>query len=154
MITYTTKKYATTTVEDSSVGTKAWTDVNKAGVSDNQNATAKVESGEVTHYIKATGFGFDIGPDYEVVGIRVGIEHTNTADPVPQTRELAATLIKAGTVQTTTKTHSLQVTGSESGVERTDVLGDSLDVWEGSGFTATDVSDDDFGVAIKFTMTS
>jgi hypothetical protein len=61
-------------VDDSSVGTVSWDDPGYAQTSDNWYAEADLVEGQVSHYLKATGFAFSIPEAAIVNGIQVEVE--------------------------------------------------------------------------------
>ena len=63
-----------TIADDATVGTVAWTNPDNAKVSDNVYATVSLIGIGISHYLKATNFGFSIPTGATINGILVEIE--------------------------------------------------------------------------------
>lgn len=64
-----------TVVDDAAVGNIAWTDPGNAASSDNSYVTASMlGSGDITHYLKATNFGFTIPAGATIDSISFQVE--------------------------------------------------------------------------------
>ena len=65
-------KFAGTGAEDTSVGTRSWSNYSNVTASDDSRATIEYELGSyTTYYIKATNFGFNIPSGATIDGIVV-----------------------------------------------------------------------------------
>src|SRR5439155_1300364 len=74
-----TKSAAGTCADATGIGTVAWTNASRAQASDNSYATAAfTASGQASHYLKCTDFGFTIPSNGTIAGIQVDWEDANT----------------------------------------------------------------------------
>ena len=133
------------TADDSSYGVTSWNSPNNSQASDDVRATASEIGGNITHYIKATNFGFTIAAGSSIDGIIVEVERSGIvgtqADHVSDSR---VSIVKSdGTIGTVNKA---------DGATRwptTDAYvsyGTSADKW-GETWATSDISDTDFGAA-------
>lgn len=71
-------------VDDPTIGNRAWDDAANVLLSDNQPAeiSAMIE-GDVSHYLRVTGFGFSVPPESSVLGIGFTVDRASlVADSV------------------------------------------------------------------------
>ena len=61
-------------IDDASIGTEVWNDPENVTSSDDLKAAVRVDDFEISHYIKATDFGFSIPSDAIIKGVIVEIE--------------------------------------------------------------------------------
>ena len=132
-----------TMADDATVGTRAWSTVNNAKVSDDVYATATVSG--ISHYLKATNFGFSIPTGATINGILVEIERKHASDVI-YTIDSIVKIVKAdGTFGTTNKadtaTHWTTTDTYKS-------YGSSSDLW-GETWDSTKINDVDFGVGLS-----
>ncbi len=133
-----------TVVSDSAVGTAAWNIPNNAKISDNVYSTAVGgRYGATSHYLKSTNFGFSVPTGATIDGIIVQFERfANTADLVSDSK---VRIVKAdGSISTTDR----KAAGYWSTTEAYYTYGSSSDKW-GESWTAANINDADFGVAIS-----
>ena len=132
-----------TVVSDSTVGTVAWFAPDRAKVNDNSYTEALLGAGEISHYLKATNFGFSIPTGVTINGILVEIEEVSD-DGTADDNEVK--IIKSdGTLGTQNKA----VGGSSFPSNPTYIsYGSSSDLW-GETWTAEDINDVDFGTVIS-----
>ena len=71
-----------TVVDSDATGTVAWTNPMNATTSDNVYATISCPTG-ISHYLKATNFGFSIPTGATINGIVVEIERKQSGSPCP-----------------------------------------------------------------------
>lgn len=133
-----------TMADDATVGTVAWTNPDNAKVSDNVYATATLPNqNNISHYLKATNFGFSIPVGATINGILVEIE--NHKDNVT-VWDYEVKIIKSdGTIGTTNKgktSTSWLLTDSYFS------YGSSSDLWNET-WAYTDINDVDFGMVIS-----
>lgn len=143
-----------TCADDATVGTKQWGDdwapgkvPNNAKASDGVYAEALSGGDEISHYLKATNFGFAIPSGATINGILVEIEKIKRYDEYGGTcRDNIVSIVKAdGTVGSTNKA----ITGSEwSTIESYVSYGSSSDLW-GETWDASKINDVDFGVVLS-----
>jgi hypothetical protein len=124
------------------VGTIAWADVNNAKSSDDAKAT--VIAFGTTHYLKATNFGFSIPTGATINGILVEIERRK--DSLDGTYDTEIKIVKSnGSIGTTNKAYT---TTMWNNFDEYVSYGSSIDLW-GEAWTAEDINDTDFGVALS-----
>lgn len=124
---------------DSALGAVDWTTASNAGVSDNAYATSGLLLGQLSRYLKATNFNFNIPADATVRGITLSLEHsTNTLNA---THDNSVRLVKGGTISGDDKASaSLWPT-----TDATATYGSATDLW-GLSWTPSDINSSDFGV--------
>jgi hypothetical protein len=136
-------------VDNSSVGTVAWTNPGNVSVVDGTFATATVTntSAQTTHYIVATGMGFSIPANATIAGITV--EWDRKVNTASNTADNAVRLVKAGSIETTDRS-----SGStwQTGLNYIQYGGTS-DLW-GDTWTPSDINSAGFGAAISAKTTS
>lgn len=133
-----------TFANDSTVGSRDWTNMDYAVSSNNEKAYVNFPSSGITsHYLKATNFGFDIPTEATVDGILVEVEKMNT-DDYPGVVDSSVKIVKGGTIQGDNKS----LGGSWPTSDAYYSYGDSSDLW-GLSWTAADINSSDFGMAIS-----
>lgn len=139
--------YAGTGADDATVGTKTWSNPsNITGTSDNIVADIATNSYGITHYLKATNFGFSIPGGATISGVQVAVRKAYWIDIVVKDSEVK--LVKAdGSIGTTNKSTGATwpLSPSASGASVVN-YGGSSDTWGGDA--ATDWNDVDSGVVI------
>lgn len=132
-----------TLADDAGVGTVAWSSPGNAAASDDSRAaTGSMGSSDVSHYLKCTGFGFSIPSDHDVLGIELAVEWRDTSWGARQNR---LRIVKAGVIGSDTAHDASTNLPDSDTVER---FGGDFDLW-GETWTASDVNDAGFGVAIS-----
>jgi len=138
-----------TMADDDTVGTRAWDDPDNAKVSDGSYATLGYET-YVSHYLKATNFGFSIPVGATINGIEVGIEKRHAyVDTI--TDEYVKIIKSNGDIGSENKADT-----STSWTGDADVYinyGDSTDLWSET-WAYTDINDLDFGVVLSADVVS
>lgn len=130
-------------VNDASVGSKAWTNPTNAETSNNTYATALLASGQITEYLKATGYGFTIPEAGEILGVEASIEKSsNELMLIPE--DYRVQLVSGGTIQGTNR--------AQGGVRWLPVdtpisYGGPTDLW-GLDLTPSIVNASNFGIAV------
>jgi MSHA biogenesis protein MshQ len=132
----------TVCVDDTSIGTKAWTTLTGPVGSDNAYATASVNDGETTHYLKCTGYGFVIPSDAIIEGITVGVERFAGSTNL---RDAAMKIVKSGVIGATDKSNTGTYPTSDPNTY--DNHGGATDLW-GETWTSADINSSNFGVAL------
>lgn len=135
-----------TMADDATVGTVAWTNQTNAGASDDSRATTVVDATEVTHYLKATNFGFTIPVGATINGVVVEIERS-CAGSALRAKDSGVYLVKGGTVSGNNKADT-SITWPTTDTYKT--YGDSSDLW-GLTLNQSDVNASTFGVVISAT---
>ncbi len=132
---------ATDITDDASYGTVAWTNPQNAGVSDAAYATAVLDLGIATHYLKALNFGFAIPSNAAITGIKVEIQKAATISV--KVGDQVVKLVKGGVVSGDNK-----LAGGWPATETYTTYGGSNDLWMLS-LTPADVNVANFGVVIS-----
>ena len=94
-----------TMADDATVGTAAWTNPDNAKVSDNVYTTVGAGDTGISHYLKATNFGFSIPSGATIGGILVEIERKgDLSDASNNIQDSNLRIVKSdGTIGTTNK---------------------------------------------------
>lgn len=144
-----------TLADDSGVGTLAWSNPSNAASSNNSYATAADSSGSIvlTHYLKATNFGFSLPAGAVVKGILAEVER-KSSDPTNQMAgDNRVRIVKGGTIQSTqdkADKDDLPPSGGSDNWPAADAVksyGGATDLW-GLTWADTDIEASNFGVAI------
>ncbi|MEK7566151.1 MAG: hypothetical protein AAB494_00560, partial [Patescibacteria group bacterium] len=99
--------FPTSGVNDSSIGTTAWTAPGNVTASDNTRATASPAKNGTTQALKATGFGFAIPADAEINGITVEWETSEQGlSAAAGIKDNAVRLVRAGTIEATDRSNT------------------------------------------------
>jgi|GEM_PF-2554545 len=141
--TTVTLNTAGTIVEDSSVGTTAWTNIANADVSNNAYATAAMAASGNSRYIKATNFGASIPAGVTINGIEVKIEHKANSSGV---RATEIKIVKGGVIGTTNNGADATNIGTTDTVNS---YGTTTNLW-GLPWTYSDINASNFGVAFRY----
>jgi hypothetical protein len=121
-----------TVVDDASLGTSAWASAGNVTASDNAYASATLTPLEVSHYLKATNFGFSIPGGATINGILVEWEVLGTTGI--NTKDNTARIVKAGVIGTTDRANATSWTSSDTFLPH----GSSSDLW-GTTWTPADI---------------
>lgn len=138
-----------TGADDSSVGTVAWINPTRVTSSDNSRSNApRSSSSSTTHYLKATGFRFDVPYGSTIDGILVEIEKSKIGG-LGSCSDNRVSIVKSdGSIGSTNKAAG----GNWSGTDSYTSYGGSSDLW-GETWTYSDINDSDFGVVIRANLT-
>jgi len=129
--------------DDSSVGSITWSDPSRANISDDSRATASLDMDQVTHYLKATGFGFSIPAEATIDGIQVDVERN--AGNTSLVRDNSVRLVKSdGTIGGADKSAAGAWPSSDASI----TYGNSTDLW-GLTWTYSDINSANFGFVIS-----
>ncbi len=132
--------------DDNTVGTVEWDDPSFAETSDDSDAVALSDG--ISHYLKVTGFGFNLPSNAQINGILVEIEKQGSQTAGHHSEDSEIKIIKGGTIGSTNKGTTTYWPASDTYVSH----GNSTDLW-GETWTASDINDVDFGVAISANTT-
>lgn len=134
-----------TAANDNSIGTLSWSNVNNILTSNNSRATVTVTSNNITNYLKATNFGFNVPAVAVIQGITVGIERNRSGGSGGNIQDSEVKLVKSdGSLGSTNKAIATNwVTG-----EAYSNYGGAADLW-GESWTPADINDPDFGVVLS-----
>ena len=134
-----------TAADDSAIGTLTWSNPSNIASSNDSKATVTGNGGAVSHYLKATNFGFSV-PDATIDGVQFDIEMMKAG--AGNCNDSVVKLVKAdATLGSTDK-------GTDTNLATSDTVrtyGGAADTW-GETLTETDVNDADFGVVISITF--
>jgi hypothetical protein len=130
-----------TGADDATVGTIAWTNPGNVTVSDNNYATAVLNALNVSHYLKATNFGFSIPAGATINAITVEWEIKQTAID-GDLKDNASRIIKGGTIGSTDKSNAASWPTSDA------FRSYGSDLW-GDTWTSTDINASTFGAALS-----
>lgn len=134
-----------TAASDASVGTLSWSNFNNIMTSNDSRATVTVTSNNITHYLKATNFGFNVPAGAIIQGITVGIERGRSGGSSGNIRDNEVKLVKSdGSIGSTNKASTTNWVTGESYFS----YGGPADLW-GESWTAADINDPDFGAVLS-----
>lgn len=132
-----------TVVDDSTTGTKVWSNPNNAKVSDNVYATVLIAYKNQSHYLKATNFGFAIPIGATIKGIITEIECTRSSSNI---YENSIKIVKSnGSFGSTNKSTQAYLPSTDTYLS----YGSTTDLWN-EIWTVTDINDVNFGVGFSF----
>ena len=129
-----------TCVNDTSVGSYAWSGLGNVGASDNQRAEADGYDSSTTNYLKCTGYNFAIPANAVIEGIVLEVEgySRRTFD------DAYVHLVKADAIQTSTNYAAGNSLRNNNDLTLT--YGGLNDLWGGT-WTAADINSATFGAA-------
>ena len=134
--------------DDSSVGTRAWSNPDNAKVSDDVYTLCSGNNANntISHYLKATNFGFSIPTGATVDGITVEIEKKSLFYTSGQdyNRDYDIELVKGGVISSNNKADTAT---DWPATDTYTSYGSSSDLW-GLSLTPADINASDFGVVI------
>ncbi len=139
--------YAQTGADLTGVGTVTWATPDNLDSNNNVYATADVAGGgtTITHYLRASNFGFAIPAGSTIDGVTVEIGRFSSGGSSPFIRDYQVKLVNG----------SATIVGNNKAVTATDwptteanaTYGGAADNWS-AGLTAADINDTDFGVVL------
>lgn len=134
--------------DDSAVGNRSWSNPSHAQSSDDSYVAASLtSSGDQTHYLKATGYGFSIPPGSIINGIQVSVERkqvcTSTCSGSVVTDNIIR-LVKGGVVSGSNKASVTSWPLTDTTVQ----YGGSGDLW-GTTWSASDINNANFGAVLS-----
>ena len=136
-----------TMADDATVGTIAWTNPDNAKVSDDVYATVFLLDGEVTHYLKATNFGFAIPAGATINGIVAEFEVKSSSSVTTHASD--SRIVKSGVIGTTNKGTGAYLSTIEAYIS----YGNSTDLW-GEIWSPSDINASDFGFVLSLNRTA
>ncbi len=135
----------TALADDPSGGYRPWSSVGNAAASDDTYARASVDTGNPSHYLRATGLGLHVPANMTITGVRVDIEHKSDDERYgPLAADASVELVKGGTVMGADHARRNTTWSPEDEVFR---YGGENDTW-GVSLTPADVNAPGFGAAI------
>ena len=133
-----------TVVNDTAVGTIAWSNPGNAAASDDNEAQAAIGGSDITNYLKATNFGFSIPTGDNIDGVKVEIERRGNG--ANRTKDNIVSLIIGGTVSGNNKASATFWPTTDAYAS----YGNLIDTW-GLSLTPADVNGSNFGVVLSAT---
>lgn len=129
-------------VNDTGIGSQTWSTLTGPLSSDNTYATASVDDGQTTNYLKCTGYGFSVPVDAVIEGITVGVERFANNTNV---RDASIRIVKNNNIGSTNKstTATYPTTDPNTYVN----YGGAADLW-GETWTPADINSANFGAAV------
>lgn len=129
---------------NSSVGTVAWNTISNTYTSDDLRATSNnLSNGDVTNYIIATGFGFNIPSTSVIDGIKVTVELSDDAG-VGGIKDNLVYIVKGGVISGTNLSKSTAWPNADASRN----YGGTSNLW-GLSWSYTDINSVNFGIAIS-----
>lgn len=137
--------FPATAADDASIGVRTWTNTGNIFAKDAAYAstTAAITFTNVSHYLKATNFGFSIPSGATINGITAVYTRCGSTGAA---NDQNVKLVKAGTIVGTSQ--PLAGSWSSSGIMRDDTLGGPSNLW-GTTWTDTDINDTGFGIVMN-----
>ena len=140
-----------TTVDDSTVGTVTWSNVNNSQAQDDNPADASLGDGfggaSTSHYIKATNFSFAIPTGARIVGIVVEVDK-HEGDAGDDVVDNAIRIVKGGTIGSKDQSDATEWQVGDDDTYFS--YGSSTELW-GETWTESDIENSGFGFAISAT---
>ena len=129
------------------VGTVAWTGYGYITTVGTPYATVSLNSGnpgQVSNYLRGTGYGFSIPTNATINGITVTINRQSTGTSSPFIRDNEVKLVKGGVIQAT----NLAATTDWPTSMGTATYGGTAILW-GTTWTPSDINNSEFGVVLS-----
>ncbi len=131
-------------VDSIGIGTATWTSPDKAKTNDNNFATVSLNNSSITHYLKASNFGFSIPAGSTILGIKVTITRKNSSSS-NTVKDYQVRLIKSdGSILATEKALSTNWSTTNTAIP----YGGATDLWNAS-WSPTDINSTSFGVVLS-----
>lgn len=130
-----------TFISDSTLGVVAITNPSNAQLSDNSYATSVLLITQISNYLKATNFNFNIPSDATINGITVSVERSSNT--LNGTHDSSVKLVKGGVISGNDKASGSTWPTSDAVA----TYGSATDLW-GLTLTPSDVNDSTFGFVI------
>jgi len=135
-----------TAVDDSSIGQIAWSTPSGALTQNDSYATASLTRyNRISHYLKATDFGFSIPSDATIKGIVVEVDRYESGTTLRVT-DNSIRLVKGGVIGGDNKSTGASWPSSDTDTYQS--YGGSSDLW-GLSWAPADINSPNFGVAIS-----
>ncbi len=130
-------------VNDTSIGTQPWTGLTNVVSQNNAYAQATGINGQITNYLKCTGYGFSIPAGATITGITVGVWDYSAKTMSDQSMVLVkANNNQTGALGTMDLATQTRLPGTNSQV----IYGGATNLW-GNTWTAADINSSTFGAA-------
>lgn len=141
-------KAPTSASDNNAVGTLTWSNPSRVTANDNSNASVSLLGTNISHYLKATNFGFSIPQTATITGITVDVWRSASGNSGGNAaKDSEVKIVKSnGSVGALNK--ALSATWQTS---KTDITyGSSQDLWNET-WTPTDINSSNFGAVIAVT---
>ncbi len=130
-------------VNDVTIGTQPWSGLGNVGAQDNIYAQSSGRNGQITNYLKCTGYGFNIPAGATINGITVGVWDWSRRTM----RDQSMVLVKADVVQTAPPATRDLATQTRFARNNTEVVyGGATNLW-GNTWTPAEINSPTFGAA-------
>lgn len=137
---------AGTTADDAAVGTLTWSNTANIAASDDSKATVSGNAAAVSHYLKATNFGFTVPAGATINGIQTEWELRKNG--MGNCNDSSSRIVKAdGSIGSANKGTSTNLGTSDAYTS----YGGAADLWSET-WTATAINDSDFGAVLSITF--
>ena len=135
-----------TMANDNAIGSITWSNVNNAKVYDGSRTTADHQAAaDISHYLKATNFGFAIPTGVTINGIIVEIRMDTGAPGANSCTQNVVKIVKAdGNLGSENKSQETALPNAATYV----TFGSPTDLWSET-WTAENINDIDFGVVLS-----
>ncbi|MEI6835802.1 MAG: immunoglobulin-like domain-containing protein [Candidatus Falkowbacteria bacterium] len=132
-------------------GNADWANANRVATSDNSYATVTItSSGDVSNYLRVSGFNFNIPAGATIKGILANIEKSDFSTVgTSHITDHVVSLVKNNVVTGNNKASLSNWTGSDA----TSTYGSTSDLW-GSTWTPSDINNANFGLVLSVGRTS
>ena len=136
-----------TGADDSSVGTKTWSNPSNITTTTSQSFITSTSSGVFSHYLKATNFNFSIPTDATIDGIEI-VVHTQI-DPLPNIApdDYVAKLVIGGSVVGNNLASGTQLSNGQTSI----TYGGATELW-GTSPTYSDINNSNFGFVFQIEL--
>ncbi len=134
--------YPASVVDDASTGAVSWVNPINASTDNTTYSNVSLSSGQITHYLKATNFGFTIPSTATITGITVEIERYEDANN--KLKDNAVYLLKSGAIVGTNASTGSNWPNSVGVI----TYGGTTNLW-GTTWTPIDINNANFGVVLS-----
>ena len=137
-------------IDDASIGTEVWNDPENVTSSDDLKAAVRVNDFNISHYIKATDFGFSIPSDAIIEGVVVEIERrvsSNRSGSI--VRDASVKLVKGGVISGEDRATGISYINKDINESH----GSPSDLW-GLALSPADINNEDFGASVAVTKSN
>ena len=136
---------------NSSIGSRSWSNTDKIYTSDNNYATVSLDKDKISNYLVASDFKFSIPTGVVINGIKVEIERKEgNKHSSGYIRDYSLKILKNNTI---TGTDHAATSTNWTTSDLTVSYGSDTDLW-GQTWTPSDINSSNFGVAISVKCTS
>jgi hypothetical protein len=139
-----TTKSGSIFVDDPLIGSQTWSNPGYVITSDNNRASANMNTANIiSHYLKTTGFGFDIPTGRTILGIVAEVERSESGTTL-RVSDNSVKLVKGGVISGDDKSTGIDWPSADEYI----TYGGSSDLW-GQTWTPADINASNFGFVIS-----